>query len=72
MLRSLSLDSLQALPPDRSNAVADEAPARQFGERLFFEPRLSVNNGISCATCHQPIRHFSDGLPKGQAIGTSE
>ncbi|MGB5720123.1 MAG: cytochrome c peroxidase [Woeseiaceae bacterium] len=72
VLRSLSLDSLQALPPDRSNAVADEAPARQFGERLFFEPRLSVNNGISCATCHQPIRHFSDGLPKGQAIGTSE
>lgn len=72
VLRSLALQSLPPLSPDPSNAVADEPLARQFGEALFFEARLSANKGISCATCHQPIRHFTDGLPKGQAIGTSK
>lgn len=71
-LRSLALQSLPPLPPDPSNAVADKPLARQFGEALFFEPRLSGNQAISCATCHQPIRHFTDGLPVGQAIGTSK
>ncbi len=71
ILKSLALDSLPPLPPDPSNAVADKPRASQFGRALFFDPRLSANNGISCASCHQPIRHFSDGLPKGQALGTS-
>ncbi len=71
-LRSLSLDSLPPLPPDPSNAVADNRLAAEFGERLFFDPRLSANGGISCATCHQPVRHFTDGLRVGQAIGTSK
>lgn len=72
VLRSLALSSLPPLPPDPSNAVADHPLAREFGEALFFDPRLSVNQAISCATCHQPARHFSDGLKKGQAIGTSK
>ncbi|MGI9232324.1 MAG: cytochrome-c peroxidase [Woeseiaceae bacterium] len=71
VLRSLTLTALPPLPSDPGNVVADEPLARDFGESLFFEPRLSANGGISCATCHQPIRHFTDGLPKGQAIGTS-
>jgi len=71
VLRSLSLASLPELPPDPSNAVADDPQAAVFGEQLFFDPRLSANGGISCATCHQPVRQFTDGLPKGQAIGTS-
>ena len=72
VLRSLSLTSLPALPPDPSNAVADDPQAAAFGEQLFFDPRLSANGGISCSTCHQPERQFTDGLPKGQAIGTSK
>jgi cytochrome c peroxidase len=72
VLRSLSLASLPELRPDPSNAVADNRDAAAFGERLFFDPRLSANGGISCSTCHQPVRHFTDGLPKGQAIGTSK
>ncbi len=71
ILRSLSLASLPALPPDPSNAVADNPEAAEFGKQLFFDSRLSANSGISCATCHQPIRHFTDGLPLGQAIGRS-
>ncbi|MBT8102983.1 MAG: cytochrome-c peroxidase, partial [Gammaproteobacteria bacterium] len=71
VLRSLSLESLPALPPDPSNAVADNPQAAKFGERLFLDPRLSANGSISCATCHQPARQFTDGLAKGQALGTS-
>ena len=72
MLRSLSLESLPALPPDPSNAVADDPRAVEFGRRLFFDTRFSANGAISCATCHQPERRFTDGLPKGIAIGTSK
>lgn len=72
LLQSLSLQSLKPLPADPSNAVADDSKATEFGHALFFDPRLSANGGISCATCHQPIRRFSDGLPRGQAIGTSK
>jgi cytochrome c peroxidase len=70
-LRSLSLDSLPPLPPDPGNTVADEVDAARLGKQLFFDPRLSANGGISCATCHQPERRFTDGLQKGQAIGMS-
>lgn len=72
MLRSLSLESLPPLPVDPSNAVADNAEAAEFGQKLFFDTRLSATGGISCATCHQPARHFTDGLPKGQGIGRSK
>jgi cytochrome c peroxidase len=72
VLRSLALESLPPLPPDQSNAVADNPQAAEFGERLFLDPRLSANGGISCSTCHQPSRQFTDGLPKGQAIGISK
>ncbi len=71
MLRSLWLESLPELPADPSNAVADNPDAAAFGKQLFFDPRFSANGGISCATCHQPVRRFTDGLQKGQGIGTS-
>ena len=71
-LRSLWIGSLPALPPDPTNAVADDPDAAAFGHKLFFDARLSSNGMISCSTCHQPIRHFTDGLVKGVAIGQSK
>jgi len=62
-LRGLWLGSLQPLPPDPSNAVADEPRAAALGHQLFFDARLSANGAVSCATCHQPARNFNDGLP---------
>lgn len=32
-----------------------------LGEMLFFDPRLSIDNTVSCATCHIPERAFTDG-----------
>ncbi len=70
-LKSLWIGSLPPLPPSPGNAVADNVDAARLGKLLFFDARLSANGGISCATCHQPERRFTDGLQKGQAIGTS-
>lgn len=43
-------------------------PAREeLGRALFFDPRLSGSNWISCASCHNPALDWGDGLPK--AIG---
>ena len=33
-----------------------------LGHKLFFEPRLSSNGRVSCATCHQAEKGWSDGL----------
>ncbi|WP_457647428.1 cytochrome-c peroxidase [Profundibacter sp.] len=33
-----------------------------LGKRLFFDPRLSGDAAISCSTCHQPDKAFTDGL----------
>lgn len=71
VLQRLSLDSLPVLPADPTNAVADDPRAAKIGHQLFFDTRLSANGAVSCATCHQPERRFSDGLPKGRGIGLS-
>ncbi len=67
--------SLQAFRlPDTPPAPANNAPtpARvELGKKLFFDPRLSGNGTISCATCHNPTLGWSDGLPKGIGINGS-
>jgi len=72
LIASLWIENLPPLPPDPTNAVADDPRAQALGHRLFFDTRLSSNGMISCATCHQPIRHFTDGLSKGVALGMSK
>ena len=34
----------------------------ELGRMLFFDPVLSKNQDLSCATCHNPSLGFSDGL----------
>ncbi len=56
---------LSPLPPpplDPSNKLSGNLRAARLGHRLFFDTRLSPR-GISCATCHQPERGFTGGLP---------
>ncbi len=56
-------------PPGRdpSNRVSGDVEAIAFGERLFFDTRLSANGLVSCARCHQPGRHWTDG--QARSIG---
>jgi cytochrome c peroxidase len=39
----------------------------ELGRHLFYDERLSFNETIACATCHEPARAFTDGkaLPMG-------
>lgn len=38
-------------------------PAKvELGKKLFFDPRLSGDNTMSCATCHMPDKAYGDGL----------
>ncbi len=69
-LRSLALARLPPPPPSPGNRHADAPLARALGARLFTDTRLSANGRISCASCHQPDRHFSDGLPRARGIAT--
>jgi cytochrome c peroxidase len=71
MLQSLWLGSLKELPPDPSNQYGDTALAAQLGQKLFFDTRFSANGEVACATCHQPDRYFTDGLPVGQGVGST-
>lgn len=46
----------------------------ELGKKLFFDPRLSRDSNMSCATCHSPLFGWSDGLAtakgfKSQVLG---
>ena len=43
-----------------------------LGKMLYFDPRLSGSNWISCATCHNPGLGWSDRLPRTIGDGQLE
>ena len=43
-----------------------------LGRYLFFDPVLSKDGSISCASCHHPDRGFSDDLPRSIGMGGEE
>jgi len=56
---------LPAVPFPANNP---STPAKiELGEKLFFEPGLSVDKTVSCASCHRPDHFFTDeaALSKG-------
>jgi cytochrome c peroxidase len=40
----------------------------QLGKQLYFDTRLSKDNTISCATCHNPAMGWSDAGPTSKGI----
>ena len=55
---------LRAFPPTNEppdNPMTPEKVA--LGRLLFFDPVLSENNDIACATCHHPDLGFGDAQP---------
>ncbi len=51
------------IPYPQANPFSEEK--FQLGKKLFFDPRLSKSNMISCASCHNPGLSWTDGLAKG-------
>ena len=44
----------------KDNPLTEESV--KLGRRLFYDPLLSGNNQVSCATCHKQQLAFTDGL----------
>jgi cytochrome c peroxidase len=58
------------IPFPKENPYTPEKAA--LGKKLFFDPRLSAANLLSCASCHSPAFGWGDGLPKGVGHGMKE
>jgi len=58
------------IPAPEDNKLTQERI--DLGKSLYFDPRLSGSNWISCATCHNPALGFSDALPKAIGHGMKE
>ncbi|MEM9250341.1 MAG: cytochrome c peroxidase [Pseudomonadota bacterium] len=59
---------LPAVLTDADFHPVDLAEAR-LGQLLFYDPILSGNREVSCATCHHPRFATTDGLPLGLGDG---
>ena len=53
-----------ALPAHRDGFSPQQI---DLGRLLFFDPLLSADQSVSCASCHNPSQGFSDGL--GRSLG---
>jgi cytochrome c peroxidase len=53
----LGLDLYLPVPDDNPMTPASVA----LGRRLFFDPILSRDRSLACASCHKPQRAFTDG-----------
>ncbi|MFB6457232.1 cytochrome-c peroxidase [Chitinophaga sp. Hz27] len=51
----------EAILPDTSLSHLLELPDVNLGKMLFFDPRLSGSNQISCSSCHDPDMAWTDG-----------
>src|SRR3954470_23294052 len=56
--------------PQQAGPLGVEPTAREIelGKKLFFDPRLSANGRVACATCHNPQLGWGDGLPVAVGI----
>lgn len=57
------------LPPiiPADNPLTSEKVA--LGQKLYFDPRLSKDDSVSCATCHDPLHAFAEPRPVSVGVG---
>lgn len=60
----LGLPPLQPPPGNPPTAASVD-----LGRRLFHDAKLSADNTLSCANCHDPRFHFTDGRPVSAGVG---
>ena len=56
MVAPLGLDAF--IPVPETNPLTPEKV--ELGKRLFFDKRLSLDNSVACATCHDPKLAYTD------------
>jgi len=72
VFRILSLFSFQSIKEKNKVDIESESffqSKEAFGRSLFFDKRLSLDNSISCASCHHPEKAFTDGKVKSIGVG---
>nr|WP_322626294.1 cytochrome c peroxidase [uncultured Flavobacterium sp.] len=65
--KSTSIFSADFLNPYYFSALKKEEDSEQLralGKSLFYDPVLSNDSKFSCASCHNPEKAFTDGVPK--------
>lgn len=53
-------------PVSKDNPLTE--PRVRLGRRLFFDPILSADNTVACASCHDPARGFAGSEPRARGI----
>lgn len=48
------------------------APKVELGKQLYFDKRLSKDDTISCASCHDPNKGWSNGEPVATGVGNQK
>jgi len=69
-LQNSGVGGLQTALPE----VRDGFSPQQIdlGRYLFFDPILSGDSSLSCASCHHPDKGFSDGLGRSKGIHNAQ
>lgn len=57
---------LPALPLPEDHPPSPER--HELGRRLFFDPLLSLDRTLSCASCHRPEHGFADQRPLSRGV----
>ncbi|WP_057938807.1 cytochrome-c peroxidase [Algoriphagus resistens] len=63
----IAFHELGLLPENPYRSADSLKPVIELGKMLFFDPKLSSSNQISCASCHDPEFNWSNG--RSVAIG---
>jgi len=66
--RILQHSPIPPVPDDPTNDWDKDPRAALLGQSLFFDTGFSRNGAVSCSTCHQPQRAFTDGHPVAQGL----
>jgi cytochrome c peroxidase len=64
--KGLPADLWEILVPPENPVTPEKV---DLGRKLFYDKRLSVDGTVSCATCHDPAKGFSDGLKVSGGVG---
>ena len=72
ILLSLSPKTSLGPRPSLGNEFADSKVVADFGRLLFFDEGMSPSGTVSCATCHDPQKGWSNGERFGKGMGQTE
>jgi cytochrome c peroxidase len=66
--QQLSTDAPQGLEGEFEGVEFGSEEQAALGRRLFFDPVLSVDRSIACASCHDPAHGFADTQAKSEGV----